>query len=189
MKTALLILIYCVSFVALAAPQPLFKNKTETFKILDSKSKAPQFRILNSSVTKKSLAVALNAAFKLGDSQSGVKDYVEVRPENISFESIDDKSAQITLRVSGREVILDQVVPKADLRSGKSITVKVPAKEYEVTMFTVTSKGGFTIRYDAKLDQLSISNASVNFEIDSTMTEEDPETIKFDGKGIRQNAL
>ena len=144
MKNIVFLLLF---FTPALAAAPLFQAKSETFKIVDTKAKPPQFRLLTSSVAKKSLAVALNTALKLNNSDSEVKNYVDVKPEKVIFETMSDKPDQVsvTLLVSGREFYLDETLSKSDLKSGKKIAVKIPSKDYEVAMFTVTSKGNFTI--------------------------------------------
>lgn len=169
-----------------AAKSSLFQNGAETFKVVDSKSKPAKFRVLDDSVTKQSLAVALNTAFKR--SKSEVKPYVDLHIEKIILTPLKDNPQQVmmTVQISGRKVDVDQTIKKSELLSGKLIQLEAPNKKEEVGLFTVTSKGHLKFRYKAQKNLLLIENALARFQIENPMTSDEIEQIQFSGQGIRQ---
>lgn len=171
-----------------AMAKPLFFSGTESFKIVDGKHKTPVFRIFEDTVTKKSLALAVNSALNAADSESDeVKPFVEVRLEKLFLEPVKGTDRlKISLQISGRDYKLAPTVSKAELLKGKAIAVKVPPQEKEIALFTVTSKGQMTLKYVSGQNVLLIEKASAQMNFESPMTDEESELIKFSGKGLRE---
>ena len=170
---------------AAASKAPLFQKGPETFKIVDSKSKPAKFRVLEDSVTKQSLAVALNSLLK---KSKEVKPYVDLTLEKITLSPLKEnpEEVQMTMLISGRSFDIEPTVKKADLKNGKTVKVNMPAATKEVGLFTVTSKGHFSLRYSAQQNVLFIDNALAHIEIENPMTAEEEEKITFSGKWFRQ---
>ena len=162
---------------------PLLEKGEEIFKIVDEHNKTPNFRILNSSPTKKTFALAVNSVLNLG-----IHEYVDVELQKFILRPVAENSNQVAmfLIASGKEYKIEPNLKKADLRDEKYIDVKVPTETSQVAVFNVTSKGTFTLKYVAKDEVLLIQNAKVNFDIDSSLTGSESEHVQFSGRGLRQ---
>ncbi len=181
----------CASLLGLrafASQAPLFQNGSESFRIVDDHGKSPSFRVLNDSMTKRALAMALNSALKLSDPGSAMHPYVDLHFEKIVFHSIKGapQKAALVLQVSGREFKLEQTIQKADLLNGKTIAVRIPADDHEIAMVNVTSEGQLVFKYNARLNQLLISRVQGHLEIENPLSENETEQILFSGRGLRQ---
>ncbi len=166
-----------------AQPQKLFEKGAETFKIVDEHSKTPKFRILNSSPTKRSLAVGVNSMLN-----SGMHQYVDLELQKLILKPVKDHPDKVAmfLTVSGKEYYIEPNLKKSDLQTEKYIDIKVPTETNQITLFNVTSRANFTLKYEAKTDSLLIQNVRAEFEIENPMSANETEQIKFNGRGLRQ---
>jgi hypothetical protein len=183
--SSILSAILFIGTTGLASPKPLFQKGPESFRIIDStSSKTPEFHVLSDSVTKKSLAIAVNSAWKLGKPGDS---FVNLRIEKIRLQPAakDTGKIELILQISGHEVPLDASIRKEDLTSGKRIQIKLPNQEDQLAVFTVSSKANFILQYDRTQDVLIIDQASAHFEIENPMSESESENIHFNGRGIR----
>lgn len=173
---------------AQATTGPLFQSGAETFVVVDSKNKQPQFRVLKDSLTKQSLAVAINSTLKLSDSKASVQPYVDLKIEKLILRPQKDKPEKIGIfiQASGREFELDPVLQKADLNSGRTLLIKIPAKNNDVGVFNVVSKGNLNIKFESKENVLVIEQALLHLNIEMPLSDDETEKIEFSGKGIRQ---
>lgn len=184
LKIVLMSLILQAPFLSQAQKLgPLFYKGEEIFKIVDEHNKTPKFRILNSSPTKKTFALAVNSVLNLG-----VHEYVDIELQKFILRPVAESSNLVAmfLMASGKEYKVEPNLKKADLRDEKYIDVKVPTETSNVAVFNVTSRGTFTLKYVAKDEVLLIQNAKVHFEIDSPLSGSETEQVQFSGRGLRQ---
>jgi hypothetical protein len=171
-----------------AAPAPLFQKNIESFQIVDFQSKPITLKILNSSLTKQTLAMALNSAWELSGPGGESKPYVELRLQKIIFTLLKDHPEQlhVTLQASGRLFELENPISKGDFVAGKRIAVTLPPSDKTILAFSVRAKGDFAIQYQRSDNSLLIDKAVAQLEIENPLLPDESERIEFRGKGIRQ---
>ncbi len=178
-----------VSLTSLSAePKPLFHSGSESFFLIDTKSKHPTFRVLGSTTTKQSIALAINSQDSIASKKSPLDRYVELKFEKVTLQPQKNQPDKIDLhaQISGHEYKLDQPLSRASLISGRTLDIKIPAQKSELPLFTVISKGSFKIRFDRKQNVLWIDQANAEVSFDSSIMPEAPEKIQFKAKGLRQ---
>ncbi len=173
-------------FPVFAFAAPLFEKGPEQFELKDNKGQTPHFRILSGSVTKEALAMAINSIVKFPNAKSETQPYVDLLLEKLTLtpEKSSPEKIGMVMRVSGRDFEIDTTLSKSALLKGQLIEVKPAPREEDLAMFSTTTNGKVSLKYDPAKDVLLIPEAKLDLKFKSPLSDEESEHIQFSGKGI-----
>ncbi len=179
------------AFSTTAFSGELFAKGAETFKIQTAKGETPSFRVLSDSMSKRALAIGvitLINADKSVQPKLPMTDYVDLKFQSLVIEPVSktpDK-LQMTLKISGNLVELNQTINRESFVSGKVIEVKYPRSAREIMMYNVESEGQMKLKWEKKEDRVVLDEVRAKLSFEPLMGESEVESVKFSALGKRQ---
>jgi hypothetical protein len=187
----LLIFVTAIAFAPLTAQAEaklLFAKGTESFKIENTKGQTPTFRVLSDSMTKQALAMAtismLNAQEDV-QPKIPLNSYIDLKFQTLTLTPQKGRDLQVTLKLSGYSVDLDQMINKEALLQGKEIEVVYPKTSKDVAVYTVESNGRLKMHLDKASQVLILENVEAKMTFESPLGDDGSEKIQFSGKAKR----
>ena len=181
-----------ISVSAPASGSELFVKGPETFKFQDAKGETPTFRVLTDSMSKRALAIGVITLINSEKSvhpKMPITDYVDLKFQTLRIEPVlkSPDKLQMTLKISGYPIDIDQTIIRKDFLSGQLIEVRYPKKSRDVMMYNVETDGNMAMKWDMKADVLIFNEvrAKLSFDPPMSMGDSETESVKFSGIGKR----
>jgi hypothetical protein len=167
----------------------LFGKGKETFLISNNLKKPVRFRLLEDSITKQAVALAIIATV---NAQPDVKpklptqSYIDARVESLTLIPKGDR-LNLLARVSGHDLEIPGSINRKEFLDGKTVKVVFPPQTKTVATFDLDFKGGeLRMKLDKPKNELVIEDARGKLEFQGPLGGEETEKVQFSGRGIRQ---
>lgn len=173
-----------------ASAAALFSKGPERFKLEASKGKTPTFRVLSDSMTKQALAMGVISMINAQPEVTPklpMTNYVDLKFDTLTIEPVskNSKKLEMSLKISGYTVDLDQTIDRDKFLAGQTVEVKFPASNRTVAMYDVESRGTLKMKLNPDHQSITLENVYAKMSFDSPLGDSGQEVVQFSGIGKR----